>query len=135
MEKTFSLKIFVLIFCFVLLGCKKEDDDADTPINFRVYGTVCDRTTGEPVRGAKVTFFYGINTPGLGTSSPSGIAGSCVSGYDGMYEMSCSATENLINENHHIYTLKATCYGHSDYSEEVTIMESEGAAIHIDILF
>lgn len=129
-------KYIILSFAIIgliMAGCKKEPD-ADTPINFNVYGTVFDRTTGEPVRGAKVSLYYGVHSSGVGSSHSNGISGSSVSGTDGQYSFSCIATQNLINTNNHIYTIEATCYGHNTYSERVTIMEAEGANIQIDIL-
>lgn len=53
MKKVYLFKTLVLLFCFALLGCKKEDD-ADAQINFRVYGTVCDRATIMESEGAAI---------------------------------------------------------------------------------
>ena len=123
----------LLLVWFAMLGCK-EEWTADSPIHFRVYGTVIDSRTGAPVRNAEITLYYGTHTPNLGSSNPHGAAGSSVSGADGQYELPCIATDNLISANRHWYQIEAICNGYNDYSKELTIMETEGAEIQMDIL-
>lgn len=123
----------LLVLCCAMFGCQDEWT-ADSPIHFTVYGTVFDRYTGDPVSGAKVSLYYGTHTAGVGTSNPNGAAGSGVSGSDGQFRIPCIATDNLISVNRHMYQLEAICYGYQDYSERVTIMETEGVEIQMDIL-
>lgn len=134
MRNTYFLKALIIIaLSFALCGCE-EEQTANSPIHFTVYGTVYDHSTGEPVNGAEITLYYGTHTPGLGSSKPSGAAGSSVSGLDGQFRIPCIATRNLISENNHMYQIEASCVGHKDYSKKVTIMETEGVEIQIDIL-
>jgi hypothetical protein len=123
----------LLLVCCAMIGCQDEWT-ANSPIHFIVYGTVFDRYTGDPVSGAQITLYYGTHTAGVGTSNPNGAAGSGVSGSDGQYRIPCIATDNLISVNHHMYQIEATCYGYYGYSEKVTIIETEGLEIQMDIL-
>jgi hypothetical protein len=127
-------QVAILLFlCCTMFGCQDEWT-ADSPIHFTVYGTVFDRYTGDPVSGAQVTLYYGTHVAGVGTSNPNGAAGSGVSGSDGQYRIPCIATDNLISVNRHMYQIEASCYGYHGYSEKVTIMETEGVEIQMDIL-
>ena len=135
MKKKQLLKVVALLLvCCAMFGCQGEWT-ANSPIHFTVYGTVFDRYTGDPVSGAQITLYYGTSHgTGVGTSNPSGAAGSGVSGSDGQYRIPCIATDNLISANHHMYKIEATRYGYQEYSEEVTIVETEGVEIQMDIL-
>lgn len=116
-----------------MLGCQ-EEWTANSPIHFRVYGTVIDSRTGDPVRNAEITLYYGTHSSGVGSSNAHGAAGSSVSGMDGQYELSCTATDNIISENHHWYQMESNCRGYQNYSKQFTIMETEGNEIQVDIL-
>lgn len=127
------VRYLLLLVLFVTIGGCQKERGADDPIHFTVYGTVFDQY-GEPVNGAKITLYYGTHASGIGSSKPSGVAGSSVSGLDGQFRIPCVATDNLISENRHMYQLEAVCKNHQGYSEGVTIMETEGAEIQMDIL-
>lgn len=126
-------RFFLLLILFVTIGGCQKERGVNDPIHFIVYGTVFDQY-GEPVNGAKITLYYGTHASGVGSSKPSGIAGSSVSGLDGQFRIPCITTDNLIYQNGHRYQLEATCYNYKGYSEEVTIMETEGIEIQMDIL-
>lgn len=121
---------------FLLLGlftsCEKERG-ANDPIHFTVFGTVYN-TTGDPVNGAEITLYYGTHTSGVGSSNPTGAAGSSVSGLDGQFSIPCIATDNLISEKQHRYQIEASSSGYKEYSKKLTIMETEGVQIKSDIL-
>lgn len=116
----------------LLCGCT-EDEDAENPIPFIVYGIIMDYRTGEPVRAAEVELHVG--TPpvsGLGTSSPEGSIGSAVTGTDGQYEMHCVITENLIQEIHNNYFLYIRANGHDPYTKGITMTVKQDVKVQQD---
>ena len=124
--------ILLSLLCLVIGGC--EEENADTPIPFVIYGTVVESRTGEPLRGAEVSLHTGSYNPSaaVGTSSPEGSVGTAVTGTDGQYEMHCTVTENIQNQINYHFTLYITAYGHSAYRKDVTLHASKDLRIQVD---
>lgn len=129
MHKHF-LFIFTLLL-FITFGCQKStnpsEEDSST-IHFSVYGTVYD-SYGEPVNGAKISLYDGFHFEGTGTC-----IGSCVSGLDGQYKIPCIVIhEQNVRYYDHNYQLEVHCSGYKDYFERLTIKETEGLEMRIDV--
>ena len=76
----------LLLVCCAMLGCEKQNVEPEPEIVTKIYGTVFDEQTGEPVQGACVQFL--IDNSYYGTGSDAQIISSSVSGTDGQYEIS-----------------------------------------------
>lgn len=126
------LRLMLFAFSTILLFSCCEEESANDPIPFVVYGTIVDHLTGEPVRAAEVSLHTSIYPSSVGSSIPNGSIGSAVTGMDGQYEMHCVVTNNLIYEIHNVYSLYIVASGHSPYSKEVTMTVVEGMRVQQD---
>lgn len=92
-----------LMLCYLVTGCKPDDNSAENDSS-KIYGTVTDFATGEPVGNANVQL------------RPSGET--TLTGYDGMYE--------FLDVPSGTYSLKVTKEGYSDLIDDYDIVVTNG---------
>ena len=120
----------ILSFALLISGCQESLDtskEEDSTIHFSVYGTVFD-ISGYPVNGAQISLYEGLHFQGGGTC-----IGSYVSGLDGQYKIPCSVVREKNVKYSHFYQLEVHCSGYQEYSESLTIMETEGLEMQVDV--
>ena len=125
-NRTIVLLLMVSAFAFALSGCadKEEMPSTDTTI----YGTVFDKTTGEPVRAATVSFVMAHNS-GLSFGGSQTIA-STVTGMDGAYELVFGQYDRDINYLRQMIVV--SCSGYKDNAFAITITPGEGNKYKMD---
>lgn len=76
----------LLVICFVLFSCGKENNSSSENNKGSVYGTVIDLGTNEPVANATVRLKPGYHSGYIYVGYPELNEHSCLTGYDGMFE-------------------------------------------------
>lgn len=120
----------ILASVLMFSGCQGSLDspkEEDSTIHFSIYGTVFD-SSGYPVNGAQISLYEGLHFQGCGTC-----IGSYVSGLDGQYKIPCSVVREKNVKYSHFYQLEVHCSGYQEYSESLTIMETEGLEMQVDV--
>jgi hypothetical protein len=111
----------LLLICCAMLGCGKESPTST--IETKIYGTVFDEDTGNPIQGAEIRFGIATNISHAFLRSIS----SSVSGADGQYEVSFGKLPGLdVGE---VYSLLIT----KDYTKQIQIEIVEGNSHRLDI--
>lgn len=121
MKNLSIIKLAALLLCCVMLGCGKESP-AST-METKIYGTIFDEDTGNPIQGAEIRFGIATNISHEFLRSIS----SSVSGADGQYEVSFGKLPGLdVGE---VYSLLIT----KDYTKQIQIEIVEGNSHRLDI--
>ena len=56
MKKQLLIFAVLLLVCSVMLGCEKQAQEQEPEIVTKIYGTVFDSETGNPLQGAQIQF-------------------------------------------------------------------------------
>ena len=116
----------LLLVCCAMLGCEKQNVEPEPEIVTKIYGTVFDYETGNPLQGAQIQFgryhesYYGHEFYRISSS---------VSGSDGFYELIFGELPQ--SSSYDIYQIRVD---YSDwYTKIVSLDVVEGNSYRIDI--
>lgn len=120
-KKSFIKFVALLLVCCAMLGCGKENVHP-TPMSTRVYGTVFDLNTGEPLPRVYVGLAKYIEDFDDYT-----VVSTTYSGSDGQYEF---VLDDVSGQE--LYDIGAGCDGYNIF--EMEFLLNEGSSKKIEIL-
>ncbi|MBQ6097317.1 MAG: hypothetical protein IJK99_06170 [Bacteroidales bacterium] len=127
MKRFIKFLSLAILLCSVFCTCS-EEETAQPSKDTTIYGTIFDKTTGEPVRAATVKFVMahasGISVGGYRTIV------STVTGMDGAYELVFGGYESDITYLSQMIMI--SCTGYKDNAFGITITPGEGNKYKMD---
>ena len=129
--------ISIAIISLLMAGCKKndnKDDDSNnnTVVSTKIYGTVFNASTIEPIHGAQVEFCTARQVFANGDFDCFEIISSSISGSDGQYEIEFNELPYLYGGYH--YVLRVTCTNYISQIVTLTIIEGSTSRVDINII-
>lgn len=125
-QRLFKL-VALLVLCCAMLGCGKQSEP-DPEVTTKIYGTVINENTGEPVQGAEIVF--GIFHDVLYGSDTWKRISSSVSGNDGQYEISFGKIPNI--EYYERFEIRIEFHSNS-YKIPIEVMEGYSHRLDISV--
>ena len=133
MKKNQILKVAaLLVLCCTMHGCNKSNEEP--VVETRVYGTVFDKLTGEPIRGVEVDFCI-AELSLLYSGTVFHTSTSSISGNDGQYDFTFDALPQLPDDLYtQGYAIRAYCDGYETYTKAITIVEGHSYRIDVNLI-